>query len=83
MATTVTASPATVTGLTNGSTYYFTVTARNSIGSGPPATSNTVVPSSSFLAAPTNLHTTSVGSTTIGLAWNTVVGAAGYEIVVT
>lgn len=32
------------------------------------------------LVAPTNLHTTSVGSTTIGLAWNTVTGAAGYEI---
>jgi hypothetical protein len=34
------------------------------------------------LVAPTNLHTTSVGSTTLGLAWNAVAGAAGYELVV-
>lgn len=35
------------------------------------------------LAAPANLHSTSVGSTTIGTAWNAVTGAAGYELVVT
>lgn len=35
------------------------------------------------LAAPANLHSTSVGSTSIGTAWNAVTGAAGYELVVT
>jgi hypothetical protein len=32
------------------------------------------------LAAPTNFHTTSVGSTTLGLAWNAVASAVGYEL---
>jgi hypothetical protein len=80
MATTVAASPAVVTGLANGSSYYFTVTARNSVGSGPSANSNTVIPSG--LAAPTNLHATSIRSTSIDVAWNAVSGATGYEIVV-
>jgi hypothetical protein len=34
------------------------------------------------LPAPTNLHTTAVAATTISLAWNAVVSAAGYELVV-
>jgi hypothetical protein len=37
----------------------------------------------SALPAPLNLHTTSVGSTSIGLAWNAVTGASGYEVTVT
>jgi len=50
--TTVTGSPAPtsaiVTGLTNGTTYTFTVTGSNSSGSGPPSTaSNAVTPSAS------------------------------------
>ena len=47
MSTTVAASPAVVTGLTNDSAYYFTVTARNSVGSSLPANSNTVTPTGS------------------------------------
>ena len=50
--TTITGSPpatsATITGLSNGTTYTFTVTATNAIGSGAPsAASNAVTPSSS------------------------------------
>jgi hypothetical protein len=33
------------------------------------------------LLAPANLHTTAIASTTVGLAWNAVSGAVGYEIV--
>jgi chitinase len=32
------------------------------------------------LSAPTNLHTTAVGSTSFSLAWNAVTGASGYEV---
>jgi hypothetical protein len=37
-------SPLTVTGLTNGTSYTFSVMATNAVGSGPPATSNAVTP---------------------------------------
>jgi hypothetical protein len=45
-----TASPLTVTGLSNGSTYTFTVSANNSVGSGPPSAPTAPV---TPLAAPT------------------------------
>ena len=40
----VTSSPALVTGLKNGTSYAFTVTAKNLLGSSPPATTKPVVP---------------------------------------
>ena len=45
VAQTVVGPSATFTGLTNGTTYTFSVIARNSVGTGPVATSNPVTPS--------------------------------------
>jgi hypothetical protein len=71
--TTVSGSPlpttATITGLTNGTTYTFTVTAVNSSGNGPASTpSNAVTPSNSPPSAPTNLAATPA-SGQVALSW--------------
>jgi RHS repeat-associated protein len=63
-ATAASASPATVTGLTNGTTYTFKVVAKNSVGNGPSATSIGITPatvptvSTSVTANPGNLQAT-------------------------
>ena len=57
----------TVTGLTNGDTYSFSVTATNGTGTGPAATSNAVVPSS-VPGAPTGVTGTS-GNTSVSVAF--------------
>ncbi|WP_182667737.1 putative Ig domain-containing protein [Marilutibacter penaei] len=55
-------SPLTVTGLTNGETYTFTVQASNSAGNGlASAASNAVTPSAPMSLAPTTLPGTTVG----------------------
>jgi hypothetical protein len=46
---------ATVTGLTNGTTYTLTVLATNAVGSGPSTASNSVVPMPAAPSAPTNV----------------------------
>ncbi len=60
-------SPITLTGLTNGDTYTFTVTAANILGPGPPsAASDTVVPAPTVPDAPV------IGAATAGNAQATV-----------
>ena len=59
----------TVTGLTNGDSYTFTVTATNSLGTGASSNpSNAVVPAITAPSAPTGV-TATPGNTTITLSW--------------
>ncbi len=64
---------ATINGLTNNSTYTFTVTAVNSIGAGPGTTTNAVLPSSTpgVPSAPQNVSAAFAGvSQTATVTWN-------------
>jgi hypothetical protein len=64
------ASPITVTGLTNGTAYTFTVTATNSVGTGPPSgPSNQVIPSTGTATVP---GAPAIGTATAGNAQATV-----------
>ncbi len=72
---------ATVTGLTGGTSYTFTVTATNSAGTSPASTpSSAVVPTGSGgLPQPTGVSATG-GDGTVALSWQPVSGAEGYRI---
>ena len=72
-ASATTAGPITVTGLINGTAYSFTVTARNAVGTGPAsAPSNSVIPTapSGLPAAPSNLRSSSITTSSVILNWN-------------
>jgi len=53
-----TSSPITVNGLANGTSYSFTVTARNRVGSGPPSAPTTPITPATVPGAPTNVNAT-------------------------
>ncbi len=63
----VTGTSYTVTGLTNGTTYYFRVTAVNRVGEGPPSTEAKAVPVT-VPGAPARL-TATPGNSRVTLAW--------------
>ena len=84
LASTITGSPpatnTTITGLTGGTTYTFTVTATNAVGTGPASTqSNAVTPTSPTApAAPTGV-TATAGNGSAGVSW-TAPGNGGSAI---
>jgi fibronectin type 3 domain-containing protein len=67
------------TGLTNGTTYYYVVSAFNAGGESADSSQVTAEPQA-VPAAPTGLAATTASSSKINLAWNTVSGANSYSI---
>ncbi|HTT88074.1 MAG TPA: fibronectin type III domain-containing protein, partial [Acidimicrobiales bacterium] len=70
----------TVTGLTNGTTYYFEVTAVNGVGEGPKSNEGTVLPAK-LAGAPTGLTATR-GNGQVALSWTAPASDGGSAIVV-
>ncbi len=81
VATGITGSMYTVTGLTNGTAYYFTVAAVNTSGASAVSNEASATPSASLgvPAAPTGL-TAAGGSNQVSLSWTAVSGATSYNI---
>ena len=75
----VTASPFTNTGLTNGTTYFYVVSAVNSAGEGPNSAEVSATPQPSVPPAPTNLSATG-GNAQVALTWTAAAGAASYNL---
>ncbi|HTV73857.1 MAG TPA: fibronectin type III domain-containing protein [Candidatus Acidoferrales bacterium] len=80
VATGITATSYTVTGLTNGVTYYFTVAGVNTIGAGTPSSEVSAAPASVPVpAAPSGL-TASAADGIVILSWTPVSGATSYDV---
>lgn len=67
------------TGLTNGDTYHYVVTAVNLAGEGPASAEVSATPAPPLPAAPTNLVAVG-GDATVDLAWSAVAGATSYDV---
>jgi len=70
----------TVTGLTNGSTYYFIVTAKNAVGESDDSNEESAVPQAPSLPAAPSLNSAVAGDTQVDLSWNAVSGAQFYNV---
>ncbi len=79
IATGVTATAYTNTGLTNGTAYYFEVSAVNSSGTSGMSNEASATPSSSPPAAPTGL-TATAGNAQVALSWTGSSGATSYNV---
>ena len=69
------------TGLRNGTTYYYFVSAANAVGGSPNSNEVSAVPAgvATLPAAPTGL-VASAGNASVGLTWTASSGATGYNI---
>jgi len=76
---TVTSASDTVTGLTDGTTYSFTVAATASGGTSAPSGAVAATPEPAAPAVPTGLVATA-GDGRVGLTWTPVAGATGYRV---
>ncbi len=79
IATAITTTTYTNTGLTNGTAYYFEVAAVNSNGTSGMSNETSATPTSGAPAAPTNLSATA-GNAQISLSWTAGSGATSYNI---
>ena len=70
----------TVSGITDGTSYSFTVTAYDSAGVSTASTAATATPEPPAPGTPTGLAAASVTATGATLSWNPVIGAGGYQL---
>lgn len=73
-------SPATVTGLVNGRTYYLVVTATNTAGESGESSEVSATPQPPAPGAPANARLVTAGDQAVTFAWDAAPGATGYVL---